>query len=70
VKHEGLEKTTLTNTSRKPLKWEARFYGDHDYINVNGKRTKAKQKEINGVLVSYAKVNVKKGETVVANVMK
>lgn len=70
VKHNGLKETTLTNKSSKPLKWEVRFYGDYEYINVNGKKVKASQKDINGVKVSYAKVNVKKNETVIAKVIK
>lgn len=70
IKHEGLEKTTLTNNSRKPLKWEARFYGDYDYINVNGKKVKTSKKEENGVLVSFVNVNVKKDEMVEAIAIK
>ena len=70
VEHHGLNETILTNKAKNPLKWEARFYGDYDYINVNGKRVKATQKEVNGVKVSYTKINVKKNETVVAKVIK
>lgn len=66
IHHEGLDKTTLTNNSSKPLKWEARFYGDYDYIMVDGKKFKAKKKEINGELVSYRDISVKKNDTVSA----
>ncbi len=64
INHNGLDMTTLTNNSSKNLKWEARFYGDYDYIVVEGKKFKAKKKEVNGELVSYRDVSVKKNDTV------
>ena len=66
IRHDGLTKTTLTNKADSDLNWEARFYGDHKYINVNGVQYEAKQKDVNGELVSYANVSVKSNETISA----
>lgn len=68
--HDGLTKSTLTNHSEKALNWEARFYGEYDYINVDGTPVKAQQKEINGVTVSYVTVPVSADGTVTCQVAK
>ncbi|WP_411168045.1 hypothetical protein ACH36K_13020 [Clostridium sp. MB05] len=64
IAHNGLTMTTLTNKASESLNWEARFYGDYKYINVNGEQVKAEQKEVNGELVSYANVEVGANDTV------
>lgn len=64
IEHNGLTMTTLTNKAAKDLKWQARFYGNYKFINVNGELVKAKQKKINGEVVSYANVKVKANATV------
>ncbi|MGZ9585886.1 S-layer homology domain-containing protein [Paenibacillus marinisediminis] len=58
VKHTGLAQTQITNISSKPLAWEARFYGDYNKIKVGTQTYEAKQKDINGVRVSYATITV------------
>lgn len=68
--HDGLTKSTLTNHSENALNWEARFYGEYDYINVDGTPVKAQQKEINGVTVSYVTVPVSANGTVTCQVAK
>lgn len=68
--HDGLTKSTLTNHSENALNWEARFYGEYDYINVDGTPVKTQQKEINGVTVSYVTVPVSANGTVTCQVAK
>lgn len=64
ITHNGLTMTTLTNKASESLNWEARFYGDYKYINVNGEQVKSGQKKVNGELVSYANVEVAANDTV------
>lgn len=58
VKHTGLTQTQITNISSKDLIWEARFYGDYNKITVGEQVYTTKQKDINGVQVSYATITV------------
>lgn len=58
VRHEGVNKTSLTNNSTQSLEWEAWFYGEYPSLIVDGQSTMASQKQINGQLVSYVIVNV------------
>lgn len=62
--HIGNTESQITNASDEDFTWEARFYGEYDYINIDGKTVEAKQKEINGETVSYATVTVKPDATV------
>lgn len=64
--HNGNEESQLTNTSEEPMTWEIRFYGEHDYIDVDGKILETNQKDINGEVVSYVTTEVKSGDTVTA----
>lgn len=70
LRHDGLTKSTLTNRQGADVTWEARFYGEYDYINVDGTPVKAQQKEINGVTVSYVTVPVSANGTVTCQVAK
>ena len=63
--HDGLAKSTLTNHSEYGLDWEAHFYGEYKYVNVDGVQMAAQQKDVNGVTVSYVTVPVAAGGTVV-----
>ncbi|MEQ2443077.1 S-layer homology domain-containing protein [Pseudoflavonifractor sp. CLA-AP-H29] len=63
--HDGLTKSTLTNHSENALEWEARFYGEYKYVNVDGVQLSAQQKDVNGVTVSYVTVPVAANGTVV-----
>jgi hypothetical protein len=58
VRHEGVNKTSLTNNSTQSLEWEAWFYGEYPSLIVDGQSTTASHKQINGQLVSYVIVNV------------
>lgn len=64
--HDGLRKSTLVNDSESALSWEARFYGRHDYVDVDGKRISAEHKDVNGVAVSFVTVDVPAMGTVTA----
>ncbi|EEX93669.1 hypothetical protein VIOR3934_00775 [Vibrio orientalis CIP 102891 = ATCC 33934] len=58
IRHDGLDQTTLTNTSQTTLDWEAWFYGDFASLTVDGRAVQTSQKEINGQLVSYVVIAV------------
>jgi hypothetical protein len=58
IRHDGLTKTTLTNTSEKPLRWQAWFYGSYEVLNVDGVSMTAEQKSVNGQTVSYVEIPV------------
>lgn len=66
VKHTGLAETQISNVSSKALTWEARFYGNYYNIKVDGTNLAAKQKDINGVTVSYVTVTVPANGTLTA----
>ncbi|MBK3516193.1 hypothetical protein [Carboxylicivirga marina] len=68
VEHVDLQKTILTNNSTKKLSWEVCFYGNYKTVKVNGDSINAKQKEINGVLVSYVNIDIEPGQTLTAEV--
>ena len=68
VRHDGRTKTTLQNHSEDSLTWEARFYGNYGAISCGGEKLPARQKEINGELVSYVTIEVAPEEEVVASV--
>ena len=68
IRHNGLTETSLTNTSEQPLEWEARFYGKHDTITVNGTAMKAKKKKVNGVKLSYVVYEVSANGEAIASV--
>ena len=63
--HDGLTRSTLTNHSENALEWEARFYGEYKYVNVDGVQLTAQQKDVNGVTVSCVTVPVAADGTVV-----
>ncbi len=63
--HHTSSSSRLTHSAgNKPVEWTARFYGKHAQIVVNGKKEKSKTAILNGVLYSYAVVQVGVGETV------
>ncbi len=66
--HKGNTESALTNNGQKAITWEARFYGNHDRIKIGNEMLPAQKKEINGVTVSYATVEVQPGASVSAKV--
>lgn len=69
LRHDGATKSTLTNTAGPDkYTWEARFPGDHDTIEVNGKSHKADTKVVNGVTYAYVTVTIAPGATATAKV--
>lgn len=67
--HAGNTESTLTNHADKEITWEVRFYGDHDYIQVDNKILTTENKEINGEVVSYVTTTVAAGKAVNAKVV-
>ncbi|HHV98461.1 MAG TPA: hypothetical protein GXX36_02610 [Clostridiaceae bacterium] len=69
VKQIGTEETTFyayENEEGNDITWIAKFAGNYDYINVNGKNIPAKKVFENGREISYAEVEIEKGKTYVA----
>jgi hypothetical protein len=65
VRHEGLQKTTLTNVRGPSFIWQATFPGRHDTLWVNGKLMKAQAgKEPLGRVTSWVRLPVGAGDTV------
>jgi hypothetical protein len=62
VRHEGTQKTTLTNQRGPALIWRAAFEGQHPQLFVNGQATAAEvQAGENGRAVSWVRVTVGAG---------
>lgn len=62
-------KTEITHSlGDQPLTTKIRFYGNHNAILVNNKKTKAKTALLNGITFSYITVKLKAGEKVVATI--
>lgn len=61
VRHDGQTATTFTNGSDDVLFWEARFLGEHDWLEVNGHRFPGMPRTIDGVPYTVAVVPVPAG---------
>ncbi|MFF3006855.1 RICIN domain-containing protein [Kitasatospora sp. NPDC057940] len=68
VRHDGHRSSTVTNTGRAPLTWEARFAGPHGGITVDGKARPTRTRTVDGVTYTYATVTVAPGRTASAAV--
>ncbi|WP_038891847.1 hypothetical protein [Vibrio campbellii] len=58
LRHDGLNRSKLTNTSKQSLEWEAWFYGDYPTLIVDGQSVPAEHKLVNGQRVSYVTVTL------------
>ncbi len=68
IKHEGMNKSILTNRSGEKMKWIAGFYGDSEYLVVDGKQEKTRSKiDKTGKKVVWVEVNVNSSKTVSVN---
>ncbi|MFI6320093.1 hypothetical protein ACIBG8_21330 [Nonomuraea sp. NPDC050556] len=63
VRHDGVNASTFTNESAGSLMWEARFLGEHRWLEVNGHRFPGLAKTIDGVTYTVATVPVPGGKT-------
>ncbi|MGC0318102.1 RICIN domain-containing protein [Kitasatospora acidiphila] len=69
LRHDGLTKSTLTNTSGTgALTWTAQFTGGHSGITVNGVAQPVQTTTVDGNTYSYATVTVPAGQTAVVQV--
>ena len=66
IHQEGNTKTTLTNESDSPIKWEARFYGKYAFINLNGADHSTTVSTLNGLTISSIQTTVEGNQTSVA----
>ena len=64
VKHEDANRKTTAknNTPGTSLTWEARFPASHETLYLDGVPLKARQKTLNGVVISYAEVVLAGGQ--------
>ncbi|MER6942907.1 hypothetical protein ABT294_02675 [Nonomuraea sp. NPDC000554] len=69
VRHDGQTSTTFTNGSDGPRFWEARFLGEHRWLEVNGHRVAGLPKVIDGVRYTMAVVPVRGGQTATAKIV-
>lgn len=63
VRHDGQNASTFTNESGKSLMWEARFLGQHKWLEVNGHRFPGLRKTVDGVEYTVAVLPVAGGKT-------
>ncbi|MFE9426769.1 RICIN domain-containing protein [Kitasatospora sp. NPDC006697] len=68
VRHDGLTKSTLTNTSGGSLTWTAQFTGGHTGITVNGVAQPVRTTPVDGNTYTYATVTVPAGQTATVQV--
>ncbi|MEU0567366.1 hypothetical protein ABZ297_18555 [Nonomuraea sp. NPDC005983] len=68
VRHDGQTSTTFTNGSDELRFWEARFLGEHRWLEVNGHRAAGHPKVIDGVRYTVAVVPVRGGQTATAKI--
>lgn len=65
VSHLGTNQSVLCYQSGVgTYRWQARFYGHHPMIRVNGNTLKAQHQHWNGAYISYVEVEVKPGEII------
>ena len=64
VRHDGHGQTTATNESGPLVKWSARIQGVHEYLFVNGKKTKSILEKGAQNRYSYCTLELKQGEKV------
>jgi hypothetical protein len=72
IRHEGLNKTIMTNNSGPGMIWKAKFYGSFDILYVNDYTVKA-TKEVQypgGPEISWARLEVAPGESVIVKTNK
>ena len=67
IRHDGQLQSTFINNSGGNIFWEAQFFGNYDFLLLNGQTVQADQKNVNGSIVTYKKLNVNVGETIIIN---
>ncbi|MEV0381573.1 hypothetical protein [Nonomuraea sp. NPDC050643] len=69
VRHDGHVSTTFTNRSDETLLWEARFLGEHRWLEINGRRLPGRPEVIDGVRHTVVKAPVRPGRTAGAKIL-
>jgi hypothetical protein len=72
VRHDGSQKTTLTNNRGPSFLWKARFMGTHETLLVNGEPFKATRDELfsDGPKISWVRVTMGAGEQMTVGIPK
>ncbi|MFC4008369.1 hypothetical protein ACFOY2_14150 [Nonomuraea purpurea] len=68
VRHDGQVSSAFTNASNGLRLWEARFAGEHRWLEVDGHRAPGLRKVIDGVTYTVAVVPVRAGQTATVKV--
>ena len=63
VRHEGQHRTVLTNKGITPIKWQAQFQGEHDFLYVEGEKVNAVVTDSYRGKMSYVQVPVEPGKS-------
>ena len=66
VLQENNSRTTLSNRSNSPINWEIRFYGNYDFINLNGVNHPTTVSTLNGLTISSIQTTIEGHRTSVA----
>lgn len=64
VKHEGHRISTVTNLGQNTIQWSAGIPGEHEFLWVNGKKTKCQKSLDHGRTYSFLVTEIKGGEQV------
>ncbi|MEU1285034.1 RICIN domain-containing protein [Kitasatospora sp. NPDC005856] len=68
VRHDGAQRSTVTNTGTEPLTWEARFPGQHARVTVDGTQREARTTTVDGVTYTRTTVTLAPGRSATAAV--
>lgn len=63
VRHEGQHRTVLTNKGITPIKWQAQFQGEHEFLYVDGEKVNAAVTDGYRRKMSYVQVPVEPGKS-------
>jgi len=67
--HQSTSKTEITHSvGKQPLTAKIRFYGNHEFISLDGKHIKADSGDLNGKTYSYITVELTPGEKASATI--
>ncbi|MFD4656970.1 RICIN domain-containing protein [Kitasatospora sp. NPDC058444] len=68
VRHDGAQRSTVTNTGTEPLTWEARFPGRHARVTVDGAPREARTATVDGATYTVTTVTLAPGRSATATV--
>ena len=70
VKHQGSSTSMATNLEGPALTWKVQLFGQHEFLYVNGTKTKARQMKSNEKPISYCEIPLQEGDEIVVSTSK